>query len=239
MTNSQTIQWKRLAVEGAAIIASILLAFGIDAAWNDRLEQRQERIFLSSLLADFIDTRDRIQANLSDHGSFRQSAIQLIGVADAHAVGIDPTTIEVLLLDVFYSAKSLNVSNGSLDSLLASGGLATIRDDQLRAMLASWPSRVIDAAEEEEWILVDMQERAIPYLHSAISTRNIWAREPAYAEVISVTSPGDYGVLWNDPVFINLVLYRNGTETSAIAENTELANEAEKIIGFIESELAL
>jgi len=75
-------------------------------------EQRQECIFLSSLLADFIDTRDRIQASLSDHDAFRQSAIQLIDVAEAHAAGIDSATVETLLMVVFYSAKTLNLSNG-------------------------------------------------------------------------------------------------------------------------------
>ena len=237
MTNSQTIQWKRLAVEGTAIVASILLAFGIDAAWDDRQEQRQERIFLTSLLADFIDSRDRIQAALSDHDSYRQSAIQLLDIADARAAGIDPATVETALLHVFHNAKTLNTSNGSLDSLLASGRLATIRNDQLRALLASWPSRIADAAEDEVWILVDMQERAIPYLNSAVATRNILARDPRVANYISAASSSDYGALWDDRVFVNLVLYRIHSEIVVITEITELLNGAERIINLIESEL--
>ena len=37
---SQDIPWKRLSVEGVAIVASILLAFAIDAWWGERLEHR-------------------------------------------------------------------------------------------------------------------------------------------------------------------------------------------------------
>ncbi len=102
-------------------------------------------------------------------------------------------------------------------------------------MLASWPSRVIDAAEDEVWILVDMQERAIPYLNSAVPTRNILVHHSTNADFITATSPSDYGVLWDDPVFNNLVLYRIYSETAVITENAALANEAEKIISIIES----
>jgi hypothetical protein len=238
MTDSQAIQWKRLVAEGAAIIASILLAFGIDAAWSDRQEQRQEQVFLSSLLADFIDTRDRIQANLGAHDSFRQSAIELIDVAEVHATGVDLETVETLLLDVFFYAKTLNVSNGSLDSLLASGSLSSISNDKLREMLAIWPSRIDDVAEDEVWILTDIQERTVPYLNSAVPTRNILARAPENANFITVTASGDYSVLWDDPTFINLVSYRIHTETTVIDQNTELADLTEEIIEYIEAELA-
>jgi hypothetical protein len=96
----------------------------------------------------------------------------------------------------------------------------------------------IDASEDEVWILVDMQERAIPYLNFVVPTRNILAHHSTNADFISATSPGDYGVLWDDPVFNNLVLYRIYSETAVIIENAALANEAEKIISLIESELA-
>ena len=53
MTDEQRIPWKRLYVEAAAIIASILLAFAIDAWWEDRQERVLEQQYLASLKADF------------------------------------------------------------------------------------------------------------------------------------------------------------------------------------------
>jgi hypothetical protein len=38
----QDIPWKRLFVEGTAIVVSILLAFGIDAWWQDRQIRKEE-----------------------------------------------------------------------------------------------------------------------------------------------------------------------------------------------------
>jgi len=42
MTGTQTIPWKRLATESVIIVGSILLAFAIDAWWDERQEQRAQ-----------------------------------------------------------------------------------------------------------------------------------------------------------------------------------------------------
>jgi hypothetical protein len=53
------IPWPRVLAEGAVIVASILLAFGIDA-WGERVQQAGDRATLvENLLEDFQVTRDR------------------------------------------------------------------------------------------------------------------------------------------------------------------------------------
>ncbi len=49
MQDSQTIDWKRITVEAAAVVVSILIAFGIDAWW----QERNERIALVQYLVHF------------------------------------------------------------------------------------------------------------------------------------------------------------------------------------------
>ena len=49
MQDSQTIDWKRITAEAAAVIVSILIAFGIDAWW----QERNERIALIQYLVHF------------------------------------------------------------------------------------------------------------------------------------------------------------------------------------------
>jgi len=69
---SRQIPWTRILVEGAVIVGSILLAFGIDAWWEGRSEAQAEQDILVSLEADF--TRNR----------------------DEHIIRIDPATGEML-----------------------------------------------------------------------------------------------------------------------------------------------
>ena len=58
MNNLQAINWKRIAVEAAAIVVSILLAFAIDAWWDDRQERIEEREVLLGLKSEFSRYRD-------------------------------------------------------------------------------------------------------------------------------------------------------------------------------------
>ena len=53
MTDNQGIPFKRLTLEAFAIVASILLAFAIDAWWQQRIELRQSDALIVSLRADF------------------------------------------------------------------------------------------------------------------------------------------------------------------------------------------
>ena len=43
------IPWARVLVEGVVIVASILLAFGIDAWWEQRQDREEERRILQAL----------------------------------------------------------------------------------------------------------------------------------------------------------------------------------------------
>ena len=60
MTTIENIPWKRLSVEALAIVGSILLAFAIDAWWEERLDRQIERNDLERLHAEFIRNRDRM-----------------------------------------------------------------------------------------------------------------------------------------------------------------------------------
>ena len=53
------IPWSRYLVEGGVIVGSILLAFAIDAWWEDRSEQALEREFL-------VNTLDSIRGALNE-----------------------------------------------------------------------------------------------------------------------------------------------------------------------------
>ncbi len=47
------IPWRRITAEGAAIVISILLAFGIQAAWESRQDSVEEQDHLLALRAQF------------------------------------------------------------------------------------------------------------------------------------------------------------------------------------------
>jgi hypothetical protein len=65
MTETQNIPWKRITVEAAAIVGSILLAFAIDAWWNDHQNRAEERRVLVGLKSEFEQNLELIDIEIS------------------------------------------------------------------------------------------------------------------------------------------------------------------------------
>jgi len=53
MAITNNIQWKRISAEGAAIVVSILLAFSIQAWWDERQNIEDEQVILAALVDEF------------------------------------------------------------------------------------------------------------------------------------------------------------------------------------------
>jgi len=57
---SKQIPWLRVFVEGVVIVGSILLAFGIDAAWDGRTQNQRRQALLAALGSDMALARDEV-----------------------------------------------------------------------------------------------------------------------------------------------------------------------------------
>lgn len=80
MSNTQKIQWKRLSVEAAAIVASILLAFAIDAWWDHRNDLISEVEILHSLQDEFTANHETLLQDIEYVRTYTE-AIQRLLVA--------------------------------------------------------------------------------------------------------------------------------------------------------------
>lgn len=78
---SQRIPWTRILTEGAVIVASILLAFAIDAWWEGGQELRSLRDHEDLVVAELAQASTRLRAEATDATAARESlgtAIRLI-----------------------------------------------------------------------------------------------------------------------------------------------------------------
>ena len=134
------VPWLRLSMEGAAIVLSILLAFGIDAGWDFRAQLNEERDVLTGLRAEFEDVR----ARLDGWAEFNGVAEEVV----SRALATDPGTLSHPLADSVLSAvwlvNIIDRGGGPLDALLASGRLELIRERRIRERVARWPDRMED-----------------------------------------------------------------------------------------------
>lgn len=63
---AETVRWRRLVLESAAVVASILLAFAIDAAWDLRQELAEERELLLGLRQELAENQSIIEQSRAE-----------------------------------------------------------------------------------------------------------------------------------------------------------------------------
>lgn len=157
------LPWARFLIEGTLIVASILLAFGIDAWGDERSRKRDERAELESLLTE-------LEGNL---GEFRTRANQQRAVTRVTAAllrqlqGTRPgATLEVAdtLLMVMLLAPTSDPASGGVESIIGSGRIAQVEDLELRRLITAWPKEWADLHEDEVLQLQLVEERLIPFL---------------------------------------------------------------------------
>ncbi len=156
MTETQNVPWKRLSVEAAAIVASILLAFAIDAWWEERLERRVEAGILDMLQKEFSANYDLLDEMKERCTSFCRANIgsnQVYEMID-QALAASVATIEVSdsQLDDLVTAPTFEAETPVLDGLIQSGQLAIVQDKRISSTIATWDRFLRDS--------VDLQVRA-------------------------------------------------------------------------------
>jgi hypothetical protein len=134
---TETIRSTRnLLLEGLVIVASILLAFAIDAGWDEMREREQEQRLLVQLTDEldlFIDnlgpaatsTTDRVNADLE----------RLLGLI--HVAGDVAGDEWVESLGWLHRSYEFTAATPVIDVLLADGGLQLISDPAIRQELSN------------------------------------------------------------------------------------------------------
>ena len=136
MNAGTEIPWSRIAVEGIAIIASILLAFSIDAWWDDRQREEAEQVVLLTLLNDFQGK----QILLSDMNKFSETIVEsvetLLMAASSTDHVLSEASIDRLIGDTWWVSNEAVWDSAPLNQLIAGGNLSVISNPNLVQQLA-------------------------------------------------------------------------------------------------------
>jgi hypothetical protein len=236
MTATQNIPWLRLAIEATAIVASILLAFAIDAWWSDREIDQWQTAQLRALRDEFSANLKSLDIIVQTHDRTARSLESLIAqIRDTN------DTIQVTVSDAALVAlvawRTSDISTGTLDSLLSSGKLAEIDNSDIRQSLAAWPSEVGDA-QEDEVLARDFVQNVV--VQSLLGQGVL---EPAYR---SVPLPGRLDIdtqidtetaLSVSPVLIEMATIRIAHIQMAGASISQLRGKIKHILQLIDAEL--
>ena len=129
MNELKEIPWKRISIEAVAIVASILLAFAIDAWWAERAEKRDEQESLSLIHRDILEAQEQLR----DYVSYAESASESAINAFAALSRSGPYDQDYIRTELFRVDRStLRIPRAAYRDLLSTGNLRIIEDRQLR-----------------------------------------------------------------------------------------------------------
>ena len=140
----------KLALESAVVVMSILIAFALDAWWNERQLQRDTAEDLAIVQFELEEnirlirvTTDIIDQVLAANDVF---IAELTSQPDSTMVDIDDTTIWWAI----FNNPTLDLSFGATDAWIADGRLGALGSPMLRQRLASVRGKVGDVVEEQQ-----------------------------------------------------------------------------------------
>ena len=244
MANTNNIQWKRPSAEGAAIVVSILLAFSIEAWWDDYQDRSEEQGILLSLKSEFEQNLAFIEREISYRNAVIQSILKIFDASVGQS-SIQSEVLDELIGDVTWW-QNIPYSRGAIDGLLQSGSLSLIENEELRGILASMPSRY-DATTRSELDDRDFTVNAvIPFLNTHASLTQIantmtkgrpGTRISATPPIYPAGEPQDHTGLLRDQEFLGTLVQEHWNHLAANTAYASLKATLENAVRLIDQEL--
>jgi hypothetical protein len=145
MSTTQNIHWNRIAIEGAAIVASILLAFAIDAWWEERQERALELEYLIALEKDIRATVQNLEDQLDQVSNLYAAIDSVLAVIADTKTSELPASFSSMVSDVYQIPRPTAIT-GTYEDMVNSGKLHLLRDADLRVTVAEY-MRSLDVLE--------------------------------------------------------------------------------------------
>lgn len=197
----------RSALQGLGIVLSILIAFGIEAWWDERGDRVREGEAIRQLLSEF-DVIDRQLQALDSSYTVGRSGTEKVSellLSMGKARGSFPDARLDSLIAAAIGNPRVFLPEGVLTSLLASGDLALLRSDSLRVALSGW-------APYRSEVLADVKSAAdfnteylVPFLFEHVAVRTIDVRTGYHEELGPSPFEHDPWPLLADRRFENLI----------------------------------
>ena len=227
------IPYFRIAAEGAVVVASILLAFAIDALWTERLERKVEREELSRLYAEFEKNRDRILS----FGNYQQRATTaslLVSELMGQAVASGSQTIAVpdTLLAEIVQAPTYEAETPVFEGLISSGRIEIIDDRRIIDALAEWERLVRNTSEQELRARRYVDDQLLPALVVRGDLRHVLLNQYHRIQVVPL-DPDGTTVVRVDAEIAGLVAQRYFHTSMAVNSLERTRDAADRVLSAI------
>jgi hypothetical protein len=231
---------RRIVLEGFVVVASILLAFAIDAWWEEAREASQERALLVALSEELDNTRGLLEDNVRFHEDQLRRTGALLEIAAGQPSRVSTDSLDHLFAGLSSWAMA-SYERGTLDAILIGGAFNLIEDQSLRRVIVEWQRSLNELAEveaDEERVIRDLW---FPLLQEATYMPQIFntglERIPGWwAAEIPVRGEVDHTSLAGDRAFVNAVLIRQMTHEDILVFQRRVLSKLDSLASMLPGE---
>ena len=236
-----------MAAEGTAIVVSILLAFWVDAWWDERREHIAETAILEAVVLELRELNEKFEENDIHVSAIRQSARKLLEASTQSNPDLSDMEIDRLLADITWFMDSTFLGLPVLQAAISGGDLATISNILIRRQLGAWLVKINTVKAYSKNDLDYFERRQMPFLEehaSILQISNATARKPGTPEQEypgvwpAHSSTISHRNLLKNREFQNILIGRITTLTNIVEwRDPEILSQLKSIIELIEDEL--
>lgn len=177
MTLIRNIAWSRVLAEGSIIVVSILLAFWIDAWWQEQVEKKESQALLRGLHSDFTTSQLHVKEWLAGNERILRAASEFL--VDIRKTPVDDEMqVRHEWLVAAVSAPTFDPTDTSLRTAVATGQIELITDQELRNTLAVWRQQLEDTQEDELLIREIVVNQLVPALSRQVRLGKAFEFDP-------------------------------------------------------------
>ncbi len=232
--------WPRILGEAAAIVISILLAFAIDAWWEQRALGIEEQQVLQGLHEEFVAVRDVLSEHLSVHKDDLRSLEEYLSAVENDGIE-DPGPIVDAVVLVLMRPMTSDLGSGTLDALLSSGRIEILAKRSLRAKLASWEGVIGEVWDDQASNAKLVYEVHIPYFLAegipAGSTMHHWYDEWPLPRKSVSGDPDMVSRIINDETIHGMATIQYAYKTHTVDEFEIAMDAVDAILSDIDSSI--
>ena len=217
------------------VVIGILIALQINN-WNEnRVNKQLEQEILLSVKREIQENQTLLSKAIKDHTAVLKSLEKLNNM-----ISPEPEEITINLLDsLMYGVGWLPEyvpKDGVLNSIISSGKISLIRNDQISSMLASWNSELSNYKVNTKYNEKQLFEEILPYIRDKYPLKSM---VPFFTERIhsKSTFPFSQEELLSDFGFENLVSNRVIDANQTLVYAQILFDFQNEILELIDSEL--
>jgi hypothetical protein len=165
MKGKEEIPWNRIAIEAAAIVASILIAFALDAWWDRSQARIQNRERLAAVLEELESAGPAIEETLEIRTSLVENLVELRRRLKEIPLGQRVSVPDALIGPIQFAwVTEIRVANAQ--EFLSTDGASMDGDPMLKQAMRTWLTAVEDVQDDEKQFREFVSRDIRPFLRS-------------------------------------------------------------------------